>query len=243
MYIYFDESVHQECNFMLISFVLCSTNPAEDLIKILNKYELNEYHSCIKMSESENMRNLRSEYQSYIDENCSWGLLVLPNKSKCTIIDDLERAITSLKKYINISSISLDEDLIQKKYLEQIKESLNAEINIMSSHQEPGIQLADLVASFCGIQLKSEIIQNHKMLIYGKDYGFDQTIELPLSYELWASLRYSMLKNDVPDGSEMPEMATFRTAGISYFISEDCTSFVKKEADKLFSSVYLGCIR
>ena len=82
-----------------------------------------------------------------------------------------------------------------------------------------------------------------EMLTYGNEAGFDPPIEADLGYELWASLRYSMLNSNVPNGeNEMPDMATFSTKGYGFFLSEQAPESLCDKANMLFSEVYLGCI-
>ena len=88
--------------------------------------------------------------------------------------------------------------------------------------------------------MRAEIAGIDKHLKYGTNCGFDSDIAAPLSHELWASLRYSMLKSLDSKGKDYPEIAEFDTKNIGYFISKKRCVELKEKADKLFSSVYLG---
>lgn len=101
---------------------------------------------------------------------------------------------------------------------------------------------SDIHALVCGVRLREEISETPKMLTYGDESGFDPPIEAELGYELWASLRYSMLKQAEPKGDEMPDMASFETEGYGLFISPSCSDELSRKAQKLFNEVYLGCI-
>jgi len=136
--------------------------------------------------------------------------------------------------------IYIDEGIISNNEIRNV--SKVDSINICRSHEVNGIQLADLVAALCGVRLREEISEYPKMLTYGNESGFDPPIEAELGYELWASLRYSMLKHPEPKGDEMPDMASFETEGYGLFVSPCCSDELSRKARKLFGEVYLGCI-
>lgn len=243
MHIFFDESIHEHVGFMLVAFVVCKNNPQEELLNILNQYDLDEYHSCTKMSNCKDMQTLRNDFKSYINSKCRWGVMVFPNTSRTNLINDFKTNVMSLQNKINISSLSFDEGLINKTEVENLKNELNIpDITVNSSHLILGIQLSDLVAALCGVRLRSELTGKHKMLTFGSESGFDPPIEAPLSYELWAALRYSMLRHDTIEGEDLTDTMEFNTQEIGYFISNECSPELVEKADRLFSSVYLGCI-
>jgi hypothetical protein len=242
MHIYFDESIHDQAGFMVVAFVVCENDPQEELLAILNQYELDEYHSCTNMSTCKDMQALRNDFRSFINHKCRWGIIILPNTSRRCLIDDLKKTIVSLQNKISISSISFDEGLINKTQAENLKSDLSiSNITVESSHSVLGIQLSDLVAALCGVRLRSEVMDTHKMLIYGEEHGYEPPIEAPLAWELWTTLRYSMLYHyhDILENDDMPE---FDTKEIGYFISQECNPELVEKAEKLFASVYLGCI-
>jgi len=111
-----------------------------------------------------------------------------------------------------------------------------------SSHEVCGIQLADLVASFSGVRLRETITGKAKILTYGYDFGYEPPIESPLGFELFATLRQSMLRGNEPLGNEMPEFATFKTINKGLVLSKNLTTEFSQLALKTFGEVYLGCI-
>jgi len=245
MNIYIDESIHDKYGFMLLAYVLCNRDPQSDLDDIVSKYGLDEFHACEKMHDNKAMKRLRNDMKAYVNSNCSWGVLVLPNISRSNLKDDFILLIEGLANNsceIPIS-VFVDEGIINNAEANSMKsiEGVN-EIEICNSHTVNGIQLADMVAALCGVRLREEISESPKLLIYGEESGFNPPIEAELGYELWASLRYSMHKQPEPLGDDMPEMATFKTDGYGLFVSPKCSSYLKEQAEKLFGSVYLGCI-
>ena len=111
-----------------------------------------------------------------------------------------------------------------------------------SSHQVCGIQLADLVASFIGVQFKEAITGKAKILTYGYDCGYEPPIEAPLGFELFATLRQSMLRENEPLGDDMPEFSTFKTVNKGLILSKNLSIEFSQLALKTFGEVYLGCI-
>jgi hypothetical protein len=141
------------------------------------------------------------------------------------------------------SDIFLDEEIVTKQDLPEIE---NIEFvhsaRICNSANVQGIQLADLVAALCGVRLREEMSQNPKFLQYGDESGYDPPIEAEVGYELWASLRYSMLHAPTALGEDMPSVAMYPTYGYGFFLSANCSDNLREKADKTFGAIYLGCI-
>jgi len=245
MNIYIDESIHDKYGFMLLGYVTCQHDPQHDLAVILKKYDLDEFHAGKKMKNDHAMQQLRSDIRSYLNSYCEWGVLVLPSNMRTQIKEDLINLVECLSKVISKFplNIFIDEGIISDndaKEIVNLKRIKNLEV--CSSHEVNGIQLADLVAALCGVRLREEISGEPKMLTYGDDYGFNPPIEAELGYELWASLRYSMLRNSKSKGDDVPELLSFDTAGYGFFTSQACSTKLKEKAKNIFGELYLGCI-
>jgi hypothetical protein len=245
MHLYLDESIHNDYGFMLLAYVLCEKNPHKDLTDILRKYGLSEFHACARMKNNALMQSLRNELTSFVNSNCSWGVLILPNNSRSNVHHDIRLMLEGVVRYVCKSplDIFIDEGIINKTEAQSMFsiEGVNS-VEICASQMLIGIQLADLVAALNGVRLREEISNKPKMLIYGEDYGYNPPIEAALSFELWATLRYSMLRQSTPMGNDMPEMAMFPTRGYGLFISPRCNTELAERAEKVFGVVYLGCI-
>jgi hypothetical protein len=246
MNIYIDESIHDQHEFMLLGFVICPHDPQPHLERLLNKYKKQEYHSLEKMAGNENAQLLRREIREYVNWNCKWGVCVLPSSLRWNIsyhLREFLEALTDTDEQFGRSKVFIDKGIIRPSELVVIHEISNVkEASICESHKTHGIQLADFVAAICGVRLREEISQEPKFLTYGKEAGFEPPIEAELGYELWASLRYSMYKNRSSVSDEEQYLAEFSTKGYGYHISQECPSGLMESADKLFSTVYLGCI-
>ncbi len=246
MNIYIDETVHEHHGFLILAYVLCPSDPQDDLARVLTAHMKEEFHALEKMHGNERAQELRSEIRSYVNSNCRWGVFVLPSDTRWMLSDELAWFITKLVETCSGAdrvSVFMDEGIIKQGDLPSLRETTGIErLKLCKSHEVNGIQLSDLVAALCGVRLREEIAHKPKMLQYGDESGFDPPIEAELGYELWASLRYSMHRDSAPIGRDMPEMAEFRTSGYGLFVSEKCSPELRSVAEKLFGRVYLGCI-
>lgn len=245
MNIYIDESIHEKYGFMLIAYVLCKKSPNDDLLKILMSHGISEFHASVKMSSNTAMQEVRQELLTYINSNSYWGVMVLPSTSRFNLLSDLQDLLNVIYKngLLSPCDFFIDDGIISNKELLEIQKiGFISTAKICNSALEQGIQLADLVAALCGVRLRDEIGQNPKLLMYGDEAGYNPPIEAEIGYELWASLRYSMLHSDIPFGEELPSMAMFPTYGYGFFISDLCSDELKEKADRTFGAIYLGCI-
>lgn len=244
-FIYIDESLHDDHDFMLLSYINCRFDPQEEVQEILDKYATTEYHSSEKMAGNEVMRKIRSELKSYIGFNCKWGVFVLPRKLRHEIDNEFELLIKQLVSLFSTKSLYffVDEGIVGNAMIVKLREAFpKHEFQIGDSERINGIQLADLTAALSGVQLKEEVSGKPKMLEYGAESGFDPPIKAALGYELWTHLRYAMHKADEPKGEEMPDWATFETEGFGFILSDECGEGLVNSATKVFGEVYLGCI-
>jgi hypothetical protein len=245
MNIYIDESIHDKYGFMLIAYVLCGKDPKDELKKILSYHGLPEFHASEEMCNNKSMQEVRQDFLSYINLNCKWGVMVLPISSRFSLLSDLLSLLSEMQKngLEEATDLYLDEGIITKQDLPEIE---NIEIvhsaKICNSVIVHGIQLSDLVAALCGVRFREEISQNPKFLQYGDESGYDPPIEAEVGYELWASLRYSMLHAPTAFGEDMPSMAMYPTYGYGFFLSANCSNDLREKADKTFGAIYLGCI-
>jgi hypothetical protein len=245
MNIYIDESIHDKYGFILIAYVLCGKDPKHELQKILSHHGLPEFHASEKMRNNKAMQEVRRDFLSYINQNCKWGVMVLSSSNRFSILPDFLSLLSQIQKngLVESSDLYFDEGIITIQDLPEIERiEFVHSAKICNSVIIHGIQLADLVAALCGVRLREEISQNPKFLQYGAESGYDPPIEAEVGYELWASLRYSMLHGPAAFGEDMPSMAMYPTYGYGFFLSTDCSDNLREKADKTFGAIYLGCI-
>ncbi len=244
MEIFIDESIHDQYGFMLLGFVICTSDPCEHIGALLKFYNAEEYHASSKMDNDSDMRDLRSKLRNYINSNCSWGIVVAPISNRYALSEIVHDVLKKLTEPLSGDiSTYIDEGIITMDESEKIKQILSLKkLSICDSKKYEGIQLADLVVALCGVRLREEISGQPKMLTYGKEAGFDPPIQAELGYELWASLRYSMRRSSIAKGEDMPDMACFDTINTGLFIADYCSDKLSKSAQKTFGEIYLGCI-
>jgi len=247
MKIYIDESIHEQFGFMLLAFVACSKNPQKKLLKLLNKYGVNEFHSLDKMKDNNQKQKLREEIVNFInDSTCKWGVFIFPSTFRFSLAIELTSFIRKITKRLSKSKkieVFLDEGIIRPIELKKMVSELNIPIYLSKSNEVFGIQLADLVAAYNGIQLKEEISQSPKILTYGEEFGYDPPIQANLGWELWAKIRYSMCHKDkCKADKDSVDMATFKTKNHGLFISKGCSKSLISSSKKIFGEIYFGCI-
>lgn len=246
MKIYIDETVHEQYGFLILAYVMCPSDPQNDLARILTSHTADEFHALEKMHGNDSAQKLRGEMRSYVNWNCRWGVFVLPSSMRWNLVDELPGFISKLVVSCSSTdtvSVYMDEGIVKENQLQFLRDATGIEqLDLCKSHEVNGIQLADLVAALNGVRLREEISQRPKMLQYGEESGFDPPIQAELGYELWASLRYSMHRASTPLGEDMPEMAEFPTTGCGLFISDKCSQQLRDAAEKIFGRLYLGCI-
>lgn len=244
MNLYFDESIHEQCGFMIVAFVACQHDPQDELRTIIQEYgDIEEFHSCERMDINQIQQNLRDSMRNFINSHCKWGIMIFPSSMRWKIAEELLGFLIKLQKTIKLDSLFFDKSLLKQDDIANLQTSLCCNsITINCSKNTMGIQLADLVASNCGIRLKSHLTRKHKILKYGHEEGYPYGIEAELSWELWAWLRHSMFKNGSMEDEDYISGYDFDTKDKGYFISNKCDTGMKTVADKLFDTVYIGCI-
>ena len=109
-----------------------------------------------------------------------------------------------------------------------------------------GIQLADLVAHTCGTMLKETLSPVPKIVTLNdpNDRAYHGK-EVPLEFELWAGIRYSLLgevKSVHASDPEHPDFATVVMHPFGLFVDESvCTKIASAAMDR-FGKIYLGCV-
>lgn len=247
MYIFVDESIHEPHQFMLLAYVISPSEPSAHLAELLNQHGMTEFHSLDRMAGNASAQALRQAYIDYLNFSggCRWAIHLFPSESRQDVGEEmgvaLQQIATSMVKG-QLSEVVIDEGIASASELARLANQLgNHAVHSARSDVVHGIQLADLVAGLCGVRLREEVSGDPKMLRYGVESGFNPPINAPLGHELWAALRYSMCREEEPLGSEMPQLAEFRTESKGLFVSPRCDVHLRGSAAKVFGTVYLGC--
>lgn len=167
----------------------------------------------------------------------------MPSEYRHHAYEDVSFLLSSLTKTFQSEELNffLDEGIINATEALRLC-SDEVKVITCSSHEVNGIQLADLVASFSGVRFREAITGKAKILTYGYDCGYEPPIEAPLGFELFTTLRQSMLRENEPLGEWMPEFATFKTVNKGLVLSENLSIEFSQLALKTFGEVYLGCV-
>ena len=108
----------------------------------------------------------------------------------------------------------------------------------------PAIQLADVAAHMLGSMLLEELGLLNKSSCAGEGSGYDPKTQIELGFELWASLRYSLVCTppDCWDPNDQLSAAMYVTEGSGLYIAPSCSAELGQAARRRFGTNYLGCI-
>jgi hypothetical protein len=105
-----------------------------------------------------------------------------------------------------------------------------------------GIQAADLAAHTMATMLLEQLGHVSKMVKAGHDSGYDPDLEFELGFELWASLRYSFFKRELPSVEVDYPNPLYDVESCGLYLSERSGDLLKEATLMRFGRVYLGCI-
>lgn len=216
---------------------------------LLKDSGLVEYKSVKAVFESTELRHAtRKQMNDYLRSNGKIGLVIAPSTDRINLgkyaISCLLRILTQNKLGTNHTVcfdrqvfVSASQGLGFARELEVPEATkLNFEEN---SKEVRGIQFADLVAHNFATRLKAALNGKDKLVMMRDEDPADES-EVPLSFELFVNLRNSVFIDGTPLGEEMPELAMSKATGL--FIAPECGDNLKKKAEELFGTVYLGCV-
>lgn len=243
MDIYFDESIHDRANFIVLAAVVADSEQiakAEEALRDCGFLPgVDEFKSSMKMKGNPRAQALRENFQ-YIVGECKVAVGIIPVSER----DELMQLAIKLTEVIGENSNSEEFNIFIDEGIKfrSVPTHLNVRIarNCDSKHVL-GIQLADCCAHFLSSMLLGELGLFTKMVPSSRIYPGEEG-ELELAWELWASMRYALAgANPVggldPDGYSEPLMGAY-----GLVCSEGCTPEVRKAADKRFGTVWVGCI-
>ena len=103
---------------------------------------------------------------------------------------------------------------------------------------------ADLIAHACATMLLVRLGLVKKTIKAGPDSGYEADSDIPLEYELWASLRNNFFAAAPPPFDSWKSQLDFTVdvASRGLHISQACDGVVREAALLEFGSMYLGCI-
>lgn len=254
---YIDDSVHDQAGFILCACVYAPREIEQIIVDLMKSRGLDpdefEYKSSANYSKQPELAEFRSELKELVQQRCKYGIVVLSRDERenvgqeCLLaIDQFVRANPKIDPSVSIfmdqgmfSSTNAANRMFNALGLKDAK--FHAE---QDSKQIRGIQLADLVAHMASIQLKSDMGLINKMVKAGENSGYDPDVEMELSFEMFATLRYSIFNegNNKPQTGDQFVDAIMTVGKAGLFLSESCSNGLADSANGTFGTVYLGCI-
>lgn len=254
-YFYFDESIRDNGKFMIGALVIADIELSS---KIRNKWEsigldpiVHEYKSSTNKSNSEKS-NVQREHIKDLIGCTKVALVVLPNEDRGNLGNYCAKLIQQLLNSTLVSSgphtLFVDDNIkIRNDYQFALKK-LGFELHLkVDSAEVAGIQLADHASHALGGMLLEQMGLVRKRVKAGENSGYHPEEMLELGFELWASLRYSLVgKNTYIEGlsphPDDPANPYFLVNGFGMFIAPTCSEYLQSSAKACFGINYLGCI-
>ncbi|RJE70929.1 DUF3800 domain-containing protein [Reichenbachiella sp. MSK19-1] len=255
-YLFIDDSIHDEYrgNFILSAFVFINSNPENWISSSLIRHGYNplldEFKSGVNFRKHPNMTYVRNDLKSIIQSNCKIGLAVLPRNRREDIgIESLK----AFKQFLNFNHFKEGiEVFIDSSYFKDPKSAQNIveELGIQNhtyhfeqdSIHVKGIQLADLVAHTASTMLLETMGHINKQVKAGENSGYDPDMDIELGFELWATIRYSLISKPKEKINHPIDESTYDVFPYGLYVSEYCDLDLVTQIKNRFGGVYLGCI-
>lgn len=253
-YFYLDDSKHHAYGFSLAAFAICQDDPTEEVAQIFRTRGFDpatfEFKSSSRMAGNEKLQHLRNDLKQFIQWNCRIAV--------CVVKDDRTLGPAALKLLATAlchpilagvkHNVVFDEGLFSSEKAAETLVSKDPSLRNVdfafeqNSKQELGIQVADVVAHTCAIMLCETLSTRPKSIIW--DDPQDQTyhgLEVPLEFEMWASLRFAFLSMNKPIHEDELGLAIVNVFPWGLYVDEKVDDRVTTAAFKRFGENYLGC--
>jgi hypothetical protein len=257
-FFYVDDSVHDEAGFIIGACVYTATDVEEKIVNIIASRGFDplkfEYKSSSNYSKEPEQAKIRSDLRELIYKYGKLGAVVVPRNQRSQL--GLE-CIMGLKQFIDHNKelqkplhIFFDQGMFEsinkaQKLVEKLCFNDCFFLFEQNSKIIRGIQLADLAAHTCSIQLKDKMGLVKKMVKVGPNSGYDPEMKVELGFEMWASLRYTFFNQGgrkYNPNDDLVRRATLDVEPNGLYISDLCNEELSKHAKFAFGKMYLGCI-
>ncbi len=255
-YVYFDESIHDECGFIVGAFVFCDESPDVAIHHLLNKYGLNsidsEFKSSGRMDKNPDLARIRDELFEIL-QSTNVALLIIPSAQRKFLGDE---ALKFLPLFVAANDrksapvqVFFDEGIsVSNETQETTQKQMTQPLEVFlrqKSHLVRGIQFADLVSHTASVILKQSMLSSQKMVIVGPNNGAYSDREVELGFMLWAQVRYRFLRSNRTQTATADDPVgnlTYDVLNYGLGVSNLCDEDLKVRATDTFGTVYLGCI-
>jgi hypothetical protein len=253
--LYIDDSVHDIAGFVMAACVYCKKDLTTEIGNILESEGFDplkdEFKSGANYRHKPKMADVRSRVHLLVSDYTRFGLVIVPREDRENLGFE---CLLALRQFIDSNNlIGSHEIFFDQGLFPSISKAEMAVANLnfkdcnfhfeQDSKAIRGLQLADLVAHTCSIILKDKLGIGRKMVKAGENSGYDPDLDIELSFELWASLRYNFFCEKRKKVIDDPIVDyTFNVSPYGLFISAKCDSNLFNASESTFGSVYQGCI-
>ena len=254
-YLYFDESIRDQGKFIVGALVVSDNNVSNEICEKWTSMGLNPDSNEYKSSAIKNGNEISVKQRSYIRKmlmHSKLALVVLPIEDRRQLGNYCAELILQLLNTDLLKGkehhVYIDENIrvSRDNQVRLLEKGVNCLLNSDSSIFA-GIQLSDHASHALGGMLLEEMGIVKKQVKAGKNSGYHPDDMLALGFELWASLRYSLLgKQTYIEGlsppPDDPANPYFLIDGHGLYIAPTCSENLGESVRKRFGINYLGCI-
>lgn len=255
-FFYFDESIHNQGNFILGAFVFSVTDLTPIVYDKIHgvglKPGIDEFKSSHLMKNGGEPLKLREALRSMFT-SVKIGMIITPIEERNCLgnhaLIGLEKILISNNLHQESHDVFFDQGITflsghDKTHTSLSRYNINIHLN-QDSRIIAGLQLADLAAHTLSVMLLETLGLIGKKVTISGDPVY-KNVMLELGFELWAGLRYSLFSQTqiTMEAIERDPVNAFLIDTGSYclYVAPNCTEELKQAADRRFGTNYVGCI-
>jgi hypothetical protein len=207
-YCYVDDSIHESCGFVVLSFVFSKSDLDSQVKSVLTSCEMNpeldEYKSGVRMDMNPKMQAARDRLFKVVRGHAKVGVVIAERHHETSLGMQCLQALQSMLIRNGISvdglNVYVDEGVF-RSYSEASTELSKFKFLAKAkffpcekSHVRRGIQIADLVAHTLAQAVRDGLSENPRYVeVGGAESGFEDDGRFPLSDLLIAQFGYSII--------------------------------------------------
>ena len=254
-YLYFDESIRENGNFIVGALVLAKGNVSS---AIRNQWCAMGYDPDVFEYKSSALKLIDPRSQQQRDflrkllHSSKLAFTVCPSEDRKQLGTYCASLVAQLQEkgllppgnhelYVD-QNINMPRERQSNLITSGVSVFLNQDSRIAA-----GLQVADHAAHALGGILLEEMNIVRKIVSYDGGSGYDPDQEIELGFELWASLRYALLGKSeyipgISPASDDSINPYLRVDGYGLFVSPSCSEKLAENVRNRFGINYLGCI-
>jgi hypothetical protein len=257
-YLYFDESIHARGGFILGAFVYSGSDMSPIVAGVLRECGLtppkDEFKSRSRMDSSRTMQTVRAHLLE-LARGTKVGIAVIPIADRPRLAFHALRALDALDHRNERLSNSrhdvfFDTGIFRStKHAKELSDQLKLGLRFtlhpeQDSRQVAGLQLADCVAHRAATMLLAQLGLVRKTVRVGDGSDSDPEREVPLSFEVWHSLRSTFFhKNlEIGDDGTKPPHGVVDTS-VALYIAGGTPEPLVEASHCCFDRMYVACTR